>query len=950
MPNDTFAVARSLIDRGSSVEPFRGLFDRSSEAVVMFDDGGSIVDCNPAALTFFDVDWNAMVTRDVRSFVAASPWMPDPDATWQVFLATGEWSGPIRVVLDDGTTRDADLRALAEFTPGRHMAVLRDETERRATEAALAASEERLRLIAERSHDVVFKFRVEPDRSFEYVSPSLLAVTGYTPAEFYADPTIAFDMIHPDDRAEFQARTDDGRLFVEPVTLRWVRKDGSILWVEQTNIQTLDAAGLRTAIEGVARDVTARVEAARHLAACEARFRSALEGISLHAVLLDLEGRILFMNRYAASRLGICPESVIGRPIFDVVLAHADRPAAREAFRYAMTTGDLSERWENEWTTATGERIRIDWSSSCTRDATGRVVGLASVGEDVTARRDAEATQARLVAAIEQAAESILVTDAEGVIVFANPAFVDDSGFKAADVIGRHLIDLLAGGRRSPQARRIARRFKAGFRWVGELEITRGDGSTYREETIISPVRDNDGALTSFVAVARDVSQIRAMQEAMDMATRERAIVAQALARLEVHDTPEATAQVICDVMTELPGVDLATVSWFHGDDIELVALASGAPFPVGVGERLPGARASYLREKARQGPWSEAWAVRDVDGTYGTVMAESGVLALAYAPIGNGSGMLGLVVVGTNDAAVAERFTDHIPAVIEFAAAARTLLAGAMETRLQLRRTRTRIADIVDRRTFHSVFQPIVDMVDGRPIGFEALTRFDSGQRPDLVFADAASAGLGHDLEEVTLTSAIEASWALPAGPWLSLNVSAAFLLDGQRLAQVLRRRTRPIILEITEHVAIEDYEAVRMAIAALGPDVRIAVDDAGAGVANFTHIVNLRPDFVKIDASLIRDVNADLTRQALIVGLLHFARATNCWIIAEGVETAAERVTLGDLDIAFGQGYLFGKPRPVAAWEAPAAPIHLPGGLAGDGRGSKPKPTVTAICPISA
>lgn len=108
--------------------------------------------------------------------------------------------------------------------------------------------------------------------------------------------------------------------------------------------------------------------------------------------------------------------------------------------------------------------------------------------------------------------------------------------------------------------------------------------------------------------------------------------------------------------------------------------------------------------------------------------------------------------------------------------------------------------------------------------------------------------------------------------------------------------------MLEITEHDAIGDDGAVRAAVAALGPDVRIAVDDAGAGVANFTHIVQLRPDFVKIDAALVRDVNSDLTRQALIVGLQHFARATNGWVIAEGVETEEERVTLRALELNFG------------------------------------------------
>jgi EAL domain-containing protein (putative c-di-GMP-specific phosphodiesterase class I) len=115
-----------------------------------------------------------------------------------------------------------------------------------------------------------------------------------------------------------------------------------------------------------------------------------------------------------------------------------------------------------------------------------------------------------------------------------------------------------------------------------------------------------------------------------------------------------------------------------------------------------------------------------------------------------------------------------------------------------------------------------------------------------------------------------------------------------------------------------VDDYAALRSAIVKLGPDLRIAVDDAGAGVANFSHLVELRPDFVKIDIGLVRGVNADLTRQALVVGLRHFAQATNRDVIAEGIETEAERRTLQALGVNLGQGFLFGQPAPAQDWGA--------------------------------
>ena len=119
--------------------------------------------------------------------------------------------------------------------------------------------------------------------------------------------------------------------------------------------------------------------------------------------------------------------------------------------------------------------------------------------------------------------------------------------------------------------------------------------------------------------------------------------------------------------------------------------------------------------------------------------------------------------------------------------------------------------------------------------------------------------------------------------------------------------------MLEITEHDAVADYASLREAVRSLGPNVRLAVDDAGAGIANFSHIVELSADFVKLDISLVRGVNVNLGRQALVVAMRHFARTAGCRLVAEGVETEDEARALTQLGVEFAQGYLFGRPEPV-------------------------------------
>jgi len=132
-------------------------------------------------------------------------------------------------------------------------------------------------------------------------------------------------------------------------------------------------------------------------------------------------------------------------------------------------------------------------------------------------------------------------------------------------------------------------------------------------------------------------------------------------------------------------------------------------------------------------------------------------------------------------------------------------------------------------------------------------------------------------------------------------------------------------VVLEITEHVDVQDYEILRASLASLGSDVRFAVDDAGAGFASLRHILELAPSHVKLDRGLVARIDTDPARQALVAGLVHFATEIAVMLIAEGVETEDERQTLLRLGVHVGQGYLLGRPAP-AEDVAPDPALGLP------------------------
>ncbi|HXR26659.1 MAG TPA: EAL domain-containing protein [Candidatus Baltobacteraceae bacterium] len=544
-------------------------------------------------------------------------------------------------------------------------------------------------------------------------------------------------------------------------------------------------------------------------------------------------------------------------------------------------------------------------------------------GRAAAARGETE--RRRLVTAIEQSAEAVVITDTFGAIEYVNPAFERVTGYGADEVLGRNPRILKSGVQGPGFYAAMWAALTNGQSFVGDLTNRRKDGSLFQEEAVISPIHDETGAVTSYVAVKRDVTRERALEVSHDRATRERAMIAGTLADLRVLSSAPATAEAICRQVVGLSGVASASLLYFtlQGPAMPLAFLrADGVPVRL---RQLPFQRSRILRERSEGGPWVETRVHRPWH-PYDRLHQELGTKATAYAPVRHGGRLIGLLTAASSDADAVEHLTESLPALLEFAGFAGELVGPAVVDLTEAGSIRERITEVIRTAAFQPVFQPVVDLASGVRVGYEALTRFSDGTAPELVFADARVAGLETDLELATLGAAIAASVDLPVGAWVSLNVSPSLVVGDRRLAGVLRRAERPIVLEVTEHAAVEDYAALRTAIGRLRPEVRVAVDDAGAGVANFNHIVELRPAFVKLDLQFVRGIEADRTRQALVLGLLHFASASASQTIAEGVETEEELATLRELGVPLAQGYLLGRPASVAAWQAQTSSKTVP------------------------
>jgi len=223
-----------------------------------------------------------------------------------------------------------------------------------------------------------------------------------------------------------------------------------------------------------------------------------------------------------------------------------------------------------------------------------------------------------------------------------------------------------------------------------------------------------------------------------------------------------------------------------------------------------------------------------------------------------------------------------------------------------------SRIHSILERDSVDVEFQPVFDLLDCSIVSLEALARFwtEPMRSPSVWFAEANEVGLGAELELAAIRSALQRIDDFPEGVALALNVSPATALD-PRFCELLLGVAERIVIEITEHAQVDDYDALAAALAPLRQrGAQLAIDDVGAGFANLRHILRLAPDIVKLDLSLTQEISRDPARLALATSLVGFAGGVGARIVAEGISSDEDLTSLRALGVDYGQGFYLARP----------------------------------------
>jgi EAL domain-containing protein (putative c-di-GMP-specific phosphodiesterase class I) len=226
------------------------------------------------------------------------------------------------------------------------------------------------------------------------------------------------------------------------------------------------------------------------------------------------------------------------------------------------------------------------------------------------------------------------------------------------------------------------------------------------------------------------------------------------------------------------------------------------------------------------------------------------------------------------------------------------------------------RVLAVLDAGGPDIVYQPIVHLWGQSIVGYEALARFPDGT-PDEYFRMARVAGLGHQLELAAIRRAGDVFRDAGLRGYLSVNASPG-LVVARRLAEELTDLPGGVMVEISEAEIVTNYRPLAVATDALRrADIRLAIDDFGAGYASFRHLIHLLPNVLKIDRTLVSDLDraGQSMRRSILAAFTHVAARNKMSLVAEGIETPEELAALRAVDVRYGQGYLLGRPTPVEA-----------------------------------
>jgi diguanylate cyclase (GGDEF)-like protein/PAS domain S-box-containing protein len=692
---------------------------------------------------------------------------------------------------------------------------------------------------------------------------------------------------------------------------------------QQTKIiATLDIFATRAIAE------IERLRAEEILRQSENKYRSIVENANEGIWQIDAEGATVFANQKMASMLGCTVEMMMGRSLFDYMDEEGKAIAEHDIERRRR---GITEQHDFKFLRQDNTSVWTQLNAAPIFDSKGVYAGAIALVTDITEHRQADQRMRQLSSALEQTADSVVITDTQGIIEYANPAFAQTTGFTQAEVLGQNPRLVKSGAHDHAFFQKLWQTIEAGNVYRGILINRRKDGSEYYEEKTITPLKDTKGRITHYISTGKDVTErIQSQQKMVHMAQHDALTelpnrtllldrINQAVARARWHK------RIVSVIFIDLDR--FKTINDTLGHEIgDLLLQQLAARFNACVREGDTVARFGgdefviLLDDVANEGD-IRSLVKKVLDAIVPTFEVNGHQLYIS-ASIG--------ISLYPSDGEDATTLLKHADVAMyrakELGKNTYQFYSADMSARAFQRLTlESSLRNALARGEFCLYYQPVIDIQSGCISSVEALLRW---QHPDLglvlpndFIGALEDTGLIVPVGEwVLMTACTQLDlWHQQGWPALRMAVNLSprqfqsndLLKSLQHALTLLHCPLDHLELEITESMLMQQGGATLQmldAVHALG--VRLAIDDFGTGYSSLSYLRRFPVDTLKIDRSFVRDIPGDPDDSAITTAITVLAQSLKLLVVAEGVENIAQSDFLSRLGCHLMQGYLYSKP----------------------------------------
>ena len=740
--------------------------------------------------------------------------------------------------------------------------------------------------------------------------------------------------------AEWDRRLRDAEAtgaLLEPMEVRVHARDGS------TRAVMSSASPLGPAYPAmhlvVLYDVTERVRMHDDLVASRRVLQSIIDTLPVRVFWKDRNLFYLGCNTAFARDAGKqTPAEVVGRD--DSQLAWCEQAELYRADdRAVMASGQAKLGYEEPQTTPTGEKIWLRTSKLPLRDESGRTTGVLGIYEDITRQKAAEEKLFVAALVFQHSSEGMLVTDAENRIVLCNPAFTRLTGYSLEEVVGRDPKFLQSGRQGAEFYRQLWQELLANGHWQGEIWNRRKNGEAYAQSMMVNTIRQTDGSVYRYVALFSDITDKKLsdeliwMQANFDPLTRLpnrrmfRDRLEQELKKAHRARSPLALLFIDLDRFKDIND----TLGHDRGDEllVEVARRISSCVREADTVARMGGDEFTVILPRLADSSNVERVAMCIIEALARPVQLGNEVVYIS-ASIG-----ITLYPDDSEDIESLLRNADQAMYVAKNSGRNRfSYFTSAMQEAAQRRmHLVTDLREALHTGQLELYYQPIVELSSDRVSKAEALLRW---KHPLIGYVSPAEfiplaeeSGLIHPIGEWVFQQALwqVQRWRAEFGEDFQISVNMSALqfrtapgsVNWTAYLAAAGLPGRSVVIEITESAMLDASEAVMgRLIEFRDANIQVAIDDFGTGYSSLSYLKKLDIDYLKIDQSFIRGLVTDGSDHALTEAMIVMAHKLGILVVAEGVETEAQRDALRSIGCDFGQGYLFARPLPASAFEA--------------------------------